>query len=89
MLSTSSSVVRSIRKNLTKIVAEDIVERHTPEYQHLLKYLNDKKLHEMAKQEIEEDANDYILSTRPDKVPYLNMESQGSLMDETKEDYNY
>ena len=89
LLSTSSSVVRSIRKNLTKIVAEDIVERHAPEYQHLLKYLNDKKLHEMAKQEIEEDANDYILSTRPDKVPYLNMESQGSLMDETKEDYNY
>ena len=54
-------------------------------YKHLLKYLNNKKLEEMAAQEIEEDAHDYILSSRPDKVPYLDMESQGSLMEETKE----
>lgn len=88
LASPSPSAVKKIRKNLTKLVAEEIVMSHAPEFNNLLKYLNNKKLEEMAEQEIQEDAMDYILSERPDKVPYENSmlgESISKLVDQERE----
>ena len=88
LVSPSPSTVKKIRKNLTKLVAEEIVTSHAPEFNNLLKYLNNRKLEEMAEQEIQEDAMDYVLSERPDKVPYENSmlgESISKLVDQERE----
>ena len=62
LLPLSPSVQMSLRKarrNLTRIVAEDIATRETTEYNKLLKYLKNENLQELAYQEIKEELKNH------------------------------
>lgn len=58
------STMKKVRRNLTRIVAEDIADRDASEYNGLLGYLKNMNLEELARQEIKEDAIDYMMSQR-------------------------